>query len=153
MTFSRPGDGEILATGLTVHFSLLTSGGGQTFLSPFNVTCTLAPGQSDAVASFRILPAPAPALSPTHGTATSPPVPRPTPSPTQSAVTSSAAPPPSPAPTPRTKLSALASYLLWAVLSALASYLLWPVGIVVAGGLGGAAWWLLRRWLAQRPAR
>lgn len=33
MTFSRPGDGEILATGLTVHFSLLTSGGGQTFLN------------------------------------------------------------------------------------------------------------------------
>jgi hypothetical protein len=70
MTFSRPGDGEVLVTGLTFHLSLLTSGGGQTFLSPFNITCTLASGQ-----------------------------------------------------------------------------------IVVAGGLGGAAWWLLRRMSASRPAR
>jgi hypothetical protein len=153
MTFSRPGDGEVLATGLTVHFSLLTSGGGQTFLSPFNVTRTLASGQNDAVASFRILPALAPSLNPTHDTATSPPAPRPTASPTQSPVTSSPAPPPSPAAAPPTKVSALASSLLWSALSALASYLLWPVGIVVAGGLGGAAWWLLRRWLARRPAR
>lgn len=143
MTFNRPGDGEVLATGLTFHISLLTSGGGQTFLSPFNITCTLPSGQSDAVASFRILPAaaPAPSPNPTRGTATSSPTSRPaghthptspaspTPSPAPRSVTSSPAPPPSPAPTP----------------SSLDPYLLWPVGIVVAGGLGGAAWWLLRR--------
>lgn len=145
MTFSRPGDGEVLATGLTVHFSLLTSDGGQTFLSPFNVTCTLASGQSDAVASFRILPAPAPSLNSPRGTAASPPPPRPAPSPTASPVTSSPAPPPSPAPAPPPRLPLLVSYLV--------SYLLWPVGIVVACGLGGAAWWRLRRWLARRPAR
>jgi hypothetical protein len=140
MTFSRPGDGKVLATGLTVHFSLLTSGGGQTFLSPFNVTCTLASGQSGTVASFRILPAPAPSLNWAHGTATSPPATRPT-SPTPSPVTSRPAPPPSPAPTPPPRPSPRAPLLLW------------PAGIAMAGGLGGAAWWLLRRWLAQRPAR
>lgn len=144
MTFSRPGDGEVLVTGLTVHFSLLTSGGGQTFLSPFNITCSLASGQSAAVASFRILPAPAPSLSPSGGTATRSPTPRPTsssPSPAPSPVTSSPAPPPQPSPTPPSDPSSLAFRLLW------------PVGIVVVGGLGGAAWWLLRRWLAQRSAR
>lgn len=149
MTFSRPGDGEVLATGLTVHFSLLTSGGGQAFLSPFNITCTLAPGQSDAVASFRILPVPSP--SPARGTAVSSPAPRPTsptPSPALSSVTGRPVTP-SPALAPLPKPSSLAPYLL----SSLALYLLWPVGIVVTGGLGGVAWWLLRRRLAQRPAR
>jgi hypothetical protein len=138
MTFSRPGDGGVLVTGLTFHLSLLTSGGGQTFLSPFSITCTLASGQSDAVASFRILPAPAPAPSPdpTRGTATSSPTPRPTPSPTLSPVTGSPAPRPSPTPTPPPKPPSFVPYLLW------------PVGIVVVGGLGGAVWWLLRRWLA-----
>jgi hypothetical protein len=141
LTFSRQGDGEVLATGLTVHFSLLTSGGGQTWLSPFNITCTLASGQSDAVASFRILPVAAPATSPglNSGTATSSLTPRPprptspTPSPTASPVTSSPAPPPSPTPTPPRKPSSLVSRLRW------------PAGIVVVGGLGGLAWWLLRR--------
>ena len=53
MTFNRPGDGEIFATGLTFRLSLLNSTGGQTFMSPLNVTCTLASGQSDAIASWR----------------------------------------------------------------------------------------------------
>jgi len=142
MTFSRTGGGEVLATGLTVHFSLLTPGGGQTLLSPFNITCTLASGQSDTVASFRVLPAPAPALNSIHGTSSSPPAPRPTPSsPSPSSVTSSPAPLPSPAPTtPPPGPSPHASYL-------------WPVGVVVIGGLGGAAWWPLRRWRARRSAR
>ena len=138
MTFSRAGDGEVLVTGLTVHFSLLTSGGGQTWLSPFNITCDLASGQSSAVASFRILPV-APSPKATHGTATSSPAPRPTrptrptPRPTPSPVTTSPAPPLSLTPTPPRKPSSPVSHLLW------------PVGIVVVGGLGGLAWWLLRR--------
>jgi hypothetical protein len=158
MTFSRPGDGEVLATGFTFHLSLLTPSGGQAFMSPLDITCTLASGQSDAVASFRILPAVStpspsptrstatpspsptrstatPSPSPTRSTATPSPTPRPTPSPTKSHVTSSPAPP-SPTPNPL--------YLL---------YLLWLVKIAVVGGLGGAALWLLRRWLAKRPAR
>jgi hypothetical protein len=134
MTFSRSGNGEILATGLTFRLNLLNSGGGQTLLSPFSITCTLAPGQSDVLASFRILPAaaPAPAPDPARRTATSSPAPRPVspvPGPAPGSITSSPAPPPSPAPTP----------------SSIAPYLLWPVGIAVASGLGGAAWWLLRR--------
>lgn len=140
MTFSRPGDGEVLVTGLTVHFSLLTSGGGQTWLSPFNITCDLASGQSSAVASFRILSVAAAAPSPkaTRSTATSSPTPRPTrpTRPTPSPVTTSPAPPPSLTPTPPRKPSSPVSHLLW------------PVGIVVVGGLGGLgglAWWLLRR--------
>lgn len=141
MIFSRAGRGEILATGLTFHLTLLTSGGRQTFLSPFNITCRLATGQSDAVASFRILAAPAPSPNPTRGSGTRSPTSRPTsssPSPTPSPVTSNPAPPrPTPPPDP----------------SSLASHLLWPVGTVVVGGLAGAAWWLLRRWSAQRPAR
>jgi hypothetical protein len=84
-TFSRPGTGEIVATGLSVHFSLLNPGGGQTWLSPFNITCTLAPGQSDAVASFPILPAPALSRDPTRGTAPSSPMTRPTPGPARPA--------------------------------------------------------------------
>ena len=142
MTFSRPGDGRVLITGLTLHLSLLNSGGGQTWLSPLNITCTLASGQSGAVASFRILPAaaPAPSPNPTRATATSSPTRRlasPTlsPSPTPSLVTSSPVPPPSPTPSPPSKPSSLASHQLW------------PVGIIVVGGLGGAVWWLLRRWL------
>jgi len=140
MTFGRPGDGEVVVTGLTFHISLLTSSGGQTMLSPFNITCTLAPRQSDVIVSFRILAA-TPASSPnsTRGTATSSPKPSPTsptPSPTPSLVTSSPAPPPSPTPTPPPKSSSLGSDLLW------------PAGIVVVGGLGGTTWWLLRRWLA-----
>ena len=99
-TFSRPGDGEILATKLTVHFSLLNPGGGQTWLSPFNITCTLAPGQSDAVASFRILPATALSRDPARDTAPISPMPRPMGSPAPSPVTSSLAPPPSRAPSP-----------------------------------------------------
>ncbi|MGH3165287.1 MAG: DUF6801 domain-containing protein [Trebonia sp.] len=133
ITFSRPGGGEVLATGLTLHISLLTSGGGQTFLSPFNITCALASGQSDAVATFRILPPPAASPSPVHGTATSSRTPRPTPSPTPSPLAISPAPPPSPAPTQSPRPPSLAAYLLW------------PAGIVAAGGVGGAAWWLLRR--------
>jgi hypothetical protein len=151
MTFGRPGHGEVLATGLTFHLSLLTSDGGQTFLSPFNITCTLASGQSDAVESFRILPPPAPLLKRARGTATSSPTPRPTPSPTlspsrtpspsPSSVISGTDPQPSPTPTPSPKPSPRAPHLLWAV------------GTVVVGGVGGAAWWLLRRWSAQRPSR
>ena len=144
MTFSRSGDGEVLVTGLTVHFSLLTSDGGQTWLSPFNITCTLASGQSSAVESFRVLPVavPASSLKVTRGTATSSPTPRPprptsptshTTRPTPSPVTSSPAPPPSPTPTPPRKPSPRVPYLLW------------PVGIVSVGGLGGLAWWLQRR--------
>lgn len=147
MTFSRPGDGEVVATGLTLHISLLTSGGGQAFMSPFTITCVLAPGQSDAVASFRILPAPAATPSPAHGLATglatSPPTPRPTPTRaprtrtprprTPRPRTSRPAPPPSPTPAPPSKPPLLPAYLLW------------PAGIVTVGGLGGAAWWLLRR--------
>jgi hypothetical protein len=139
MTFSRPGDGEIFASGLTFRLSLLNSAGGQTWLSPFNITCTLASGQSDAVASFRILPAGASTASPNpiSSTVTRPPSPRPTPRPTPSTVTSSPAPPPSPAPTPPPKPSSPVPSPLW------------PVGIaVVVGGLGWGAWWLLRHWLA-----
>lgn len=135
--FSRPGDGEILVTGITFHISLLTPSGGQTFLSPFNVSCTLASGQSDAVASFRILPASASALSanPTRRPITRSPSPGPTtarPHPDQT-LSRSPTPPPSPAPNPPPKRSSFAPYLLW------------PVGIAAAGGLGGGAWRLLRR--------
>jgi hypothetical protein len=148
MTFSRPGGGEVLAAGLTFHISLLTSSGGQTWLSPFNVSCTMASGQSDVLASFRILPAVAPvrAQNATRGTATSPPPPRPvspapSPRPTPSLVTGSTAPPPILTPDPPPRPSSLAPCLLW------------TAGIVVAGVLGGTAWRLLRRWRAQRPAR
>jgi hypothetical protein len=153
LTFSRPGVGEVLVTGLTFHLSLLTSGGGQALMSPFNITCTLASGQSGAVASFRILPAvPGPSPSPARGTATSSPSLRPaspTPSSAPGLVTSSPAPQPSPAPIPPAKPSFLASYLQ----SFLARDLLWSMGIVGVGTLGGVAWSLLRRWLARRPAR
>lgn len=137
ITFSRPGDGEIFATGLTFHLSLLNSAGGQTFMSPLNVTCTLASGQNDAIESFRILPAAVSTASPnpTRSTATRPPSPHPTSTP--SPVTSGPAPPPSPAPAPPPKPSSPVPFLLW------------PVGIaVVAGVLGWGAWWLLRHWLA-----
>ena len=142
MTFSRPGGGEVLVSGLTFHLILLTSGGGQTWLSPFNISCTLASGQSGAVDAFRILPAAsASSPDPARGTATRAPTPRPTsPRPSPRPVTSSPAPP-SPTPTRSTKPSSLAPHLLW------------PAGIVVVGGLGWAAWWLRRRWLAQRAAR
>ncbi len=149
MTFSHPGDGEVLATGLTFHLFLLTPGGSQTFLSPFDITCTLASGQSDAVASFRILPAPAPSPTrdpatrspnPTRSSATSSPTPRPlspAPSPTPSSVTSIPAPSPPPTFSPPPNPSSLVL----------------PVRIVVVAGLGGAVWWLLRRMSGQRPAR
>jgi hypothetical protein len=142
MAFSRPGEDKIFVTGLRFHIGLPTSDSGQTFLSPFSTTCTLASGQGDAVASFRILRTPAPALSPdpTRGTAASSPSPRSTTGPAPSPVITSPAPPP-PAPTSPPKPSSLTPYLLW------------PVGMVVVGGLGGAAWWLLRRWLTHRPAR
>jgi hypothetical protein len=146
-TFSRPGGGEILATRLTVRFSLLNPAGGQTWLSPFSITCTLAPGQSDTVASFRILPAPARSRDQARGTAPISPRPRPTPSPaprpSPSSVTSRPAPAPSQAPSPPSRPSP----------SSFSSCLLWPVMVVAVAGLGGAAWWLQRRWLAQRPAR
>jgi hypothetical protein len=141
MTFRRPGDGEIFATGLTFRLSLLNSAGGQTLLSPFNITCTLAAGQSDAIESFRILPAaPTPSPNPTHSTFKSSPSPRPTkihtPTPTPSPGTSSPAPPPSPTPTPKP--------------SSPVPSLLWPVGLAVVVGILGilGAWWLLRHWLA-----
>jgi hypothetical protein len=153
VAFSRPGEGEVLVSGLTLHLSLLTSGGGQALMSPFNTTCTLASGQSGAVASFRILPAAStPSRSPTRSTATSAPAPTPRPTrtptpspvassrsplpssaPARSSVIGSHAPLPSPTPTPPPKPPSRAAYLLW------------PVGIAVAGSLGGAAWWLLRR--------
>jgi hypothetical protein len=139
MTFSRPGDGEIFATGLTFRLSLLNSAGGQTFMSPLNVTCTLASGQSDAIESFRILPAAASTASPNpiRSTVTHSPSPYPTPRPTPTPVPTSPAPPPSPPPAPPPNPPTFVPSLLW------------PVGIaVVVGGLGWGAWWLLRHWLA-----
>lgn len=139
MTFSRPGDGEIFVTRLTFRLSLLNSAGGQTFMSPLNVTCTLASGQSDAIKSFRILPAAPSTASPdpirSTVTRSRSPSPRRTPTPTPTPVTSSPAPSPSPTPVPPPKPSSFARNLLWLA------------GIVVVGGLGGAAWWLRRRGL------
>ena len=140
MTFSRPGDGEILVTEFTFRLSLLNSGGGQTFMSPLSITCTLASGPSSAVASFHVLSAGSPSTSPSPDPTTSSPAPRPTPMPSH--VTRSPTPRPSPTPT-RTRKSV-----------SHASSLLWPAGMVGGlSGLGGGAWWLLRRRLAQRPVR
>jgi hypothetical protein len=159
LTFSRPGEGEILATGLTFHLSMLTSGGGQAFLSPFNITCALASGQSAAVEPFRILPAAAskPVPSPARSAATGSPVPRrptPSPRPARSAATLSPTPrpTPSPSPVPSSPAPLLAAATPPPRSPSRASGLLWLAGIAVAGGLAAAAWLLLRRWLPRRPA-
>lgn len=153
LVFTRPGIGEVIAKAVTVHLTPRNASGGVTFPGRFTSRCTLQPGESNVLRSFRIRAArPKPAPSPVrsaHPTTPAPVAsrsqpPRPSPSRSRSASptpapspTSTASPHPAPAPTGGSHgLPPLPHGLLTEFVAALAV----TAAVVISGGV-----WLFRR--------
>jgi hypothetical protein len=99
ITPTRPGVAKVTMGAITMHITPRDSSGGVTFPGTVTSTCTLAPGQSDVVASIRIDPAPqvtVPTVHPTTAAPTPTHHPRPTPPPHPPSPTHTARPTPTP---------------------------------------------------------